>query len=296
MICQKCNHINTGGMKYCGACGTTITAPQINQKPQAQFPGGMPQPHFVPPPANRPMPPPAAASVHQSTPQAPPTPVPPYSNARAHHMANQPAVAHAIPQPAQSPQNILPPNKSLIGKIINFDKSQANKPVVSILGANIGSQVVFSALSAIAGLALFLPLFTLTVTFFGFDEQEPASVIDLLFSPGFTNLTGMYGATASSLFVALVATIPIVQLVTHLSFRFFHRPYKNLFIISLVVSCIGIIMPFIVWQNLRSLSPESIVGFDARISIGFVVTVLVYALSAAMSAGLLVATNKTNKR
>ena len=155
---------------------------------------------------------------------------------------------------------------------------------------------MFSVLSAIAGLALFLPLFSLTVTFFGFDEQEFVSAIGLIFSPGFTNLAGMYGAAASVLFVTLFMIIPIVQLVSHLSFRFFHRPYKNLLIISLAVSCLGIIMPFLVMQNLRSLSPDSIVSFSVRVSVGFIVTIFVHALSAAISAGLLGANGKSRQQ
>lgn len=59
MICYKCNEMNADGARFCGRCGTALSAPEPQMQPQPQqggMPYGQPQPQQGGMPTGQPQP------------------------------------------------------------------------------------------------------------------------------------------------------------------------------------------------------------------------------------------------
>ena len=254
MICSKCKHQNTLGMKYCGACGNPLSvAPMQNNQPPTQT--------YASPPA-------AQAPMHQQPPQASYAPPP------ARHIPNS---TYAPPQ--QSKQPYTPSPDHYHQPHTHFAPPRSLARATSHGKISQTSQILFLILAAAVLVVHFLPTFA--ITFWG--ESEYMIIMDLFRDSNIGLTLQMAGIGLITTFAMVLLICPILLAVLHILWRFINQPPKIHFTVSLAISAVGILMLVLIWFGLQDLIPPGWGDLDVDPYIGFFVAFAVYGASLVVS-------------
>ena len=243
MICSKCNHQNSPGMKYCGSCGNPIS--------------GAPMQRSQPPPAPQ-------ASVYQQPPKAIYTP---------------PAHKHQAPPVHHIPQSTFAQHHHQKAQHQHCQQPQSSKRTISTSKTSSTSRILFSLIAAAGFSALFLPVFALS--FWGGDDT--IIITDLLFDSNIERTLQMVGIGYVRLFAAVLLLCPVLLLLLHNIWGFVNQSKKILYTISILVSAAGIIMFLLIWISLQDLIPPGWGDFSVDPQIGFFAAIFTYGTSLVVS-------------
>jgi len=164
-----------------------------------------------------------------------------------------------------------------LGGVVRIDAYREDEANITIAGVRLQAGLIFKVIAPLLIFVLILPFFSIGVNIFGISMHSTMNGFRTAFSSD---------GTFSAIFLIL---IPIALFALFRFKRAIPFAQGRLFMISTGLSTLGFIMLFIVRGSLRSSVQP--VGFASG-SGGFVISVIIYIVAMAVSAGFLLATMK----